>query len=158
MFSHEPGNYDCPFCRIIGGGEDDYGNQQDIVYRNEFVTAKISPKWWAENKGNVLVVPNDHIENIYDIPDNILSEVYKVAKKIAIAMRSTYGCEGISMRQHNEPAGNQDVWHFHVHIFPRYIDDRLYQNHDNSKFVSAEERLPYAIKLREYLSNDLTSS
>jgi hypothetical protein len=40
-------------------------------------------------------------------------------------MRDAFGCEGISTRQHNGPAGNQDVWHFHLHVFPRYPNDGL---------------------------------
>ena len=152
MFTHEPADYDCPFCKIIAGGEDDYANKQDVVYQNEHVTAKVAPKWWINNPGSVLVVPNRHYENIYDIPEETLAEVYKVVKRVAIAIRSTYGCSGTSTRQHNEPAGNQDVWHFHVHVFARYDDDELYQNHDNKRFVTAEERSPYAEKLKSFLS------
>lgn len=151
MFNHEPEPYDCPFCRIIAGHEDDHANKQDIVYQNEYVTAKIAPKWWVNNPGSILVVPNEHFENIYEIPDDVLAEVYKVVKKVSIAVRSTYGCDGTSTRQHNEPAGNQAVWHFHVHVFPRFEDDKLYQNHDNKRFVTAEERLPYSVKVKNFL-------
>jgi histidine triad (HIT) family protein len=154
-FNHEPDNYPCPFCSLLKGHEDEFATQGDIVYQNEFATAKIAPKWWVNNPGHVLVVPNEHYENIYDIPEEIMGEVYKVAQKIAIAMRSTYNCDGTSTRQHNEPAGNQDVWHFHVHVFPRYEGDQLYQNHDNKKFVSWEEREPYAKKLKEYFSKNV---
>jgi histidine triad (HIT) family protein len=152
MFNHQPAEYECPFCKTIAGIEDVHATKQDIVYQNEYVTAKVAPKWWVNNPGSILVVPNRHFENIYDIPDEVLAEVYTAVKKLAIAVRSTYGCEGISTRQHNEPAGNQDVWHFHVHVFPRYKDDDLYLNHENKKFVSAEERLPYAVKIREFLA------
>ena len=41
-------------------------------------------------------------------------------------MKTAFGCPGVSTRQHNEPAGNQDVWHYHVHVFPRWHGDRLY--------------------------------
>jgi histidine triad (HIT) family protein len=99
-----------------------------------------------------MIIPNKHYENIYDIPDDQLAEVYKTAKQIAIAIRNTYDCQGTSTRQHNEPAGNQAVWHLHVHVFPRFDADNLYQNHDDKRFVSAEERLPYAEKLRNYLA------
>ncbi len=156
MFNHEPPDYICPFCKTIAGYEDEYAAKQDIVYQNDHVTAMIAPKWWINNPGNVLIVPNKHYENIYDIPDDILGEVYKAAKKIAIAIRSTYeGCEATSTRQHNEPAGNQAVWHLHVHVFPRYDNDELYQNHDNKRFISAAERLPYAEKLRAFFANQV---
>jgi histidine triad (HIT) family protein len=153
MFNHEPKDYICPFCQLLGGIESEYNKKQDIVFQNEYATASIAPKWWVNNPGHVLVIPNKHYENLYDIPDDELAEVYKVVKKVAIAMRNTYDCEGTSTRQHNEPAGHQDVWHFHVHVYPRYTDDKLHQNHDQKGFVSAEERLPYAEKLRAFLAN-----
>jgi hypothetical protein len=56
-------------------------------------------------------------------------------------------CEGISTRQHNEPAGHQDVWHLHVHVFPRSTDDRLYEQHRSTRWVTPDERLPYADRL-----------
>jgi histidine triad (HIT) family protein len=152
-FNHEPTDYQCPFCAAIHGHSDEFTSQDDIVYRNEFATAKISPKWWTKNPGHVLVVPNEHYENIYDIPEELLGEVYKVAQKIAIAIRSTYGCDGTSTRQHNEPSGNQAVWHLHVHVFPRYENDQLYQNHDKKDFVDAAARAPYAEKLRAYFAS-----
>jgi histidine triad (HIT) family protein len=151
-FSHEPEGYECPFCSFLAGKPDKYKSVEDIVYQNEFTTAFVAPKWWVNNKGHVLVIPNKHYENIYSIPDNELAEVYKTVKKVAIAIRSTYDCDGISTRQHNEPAGNQDVWHFHAHVFPRHAGDRLYQNHDQSAFVEAELRAPYAEKLRAYFT------
>ncbi len=62
-------------------------------------------------------------------------------------MRSAYDCEGTSTRQHNEPAGNQDVWHLHVHVFPRHGDDRLYEQHRSTRWVTPQERKPYADRL-----------
>jgi histidine triad (HIT) family protein len=152
MITHEPKDYKCPFCDFLAGKETDYNRKQDIVYQNRLTTAFIAPKWWANNAGHVLVIPNSHYENIYSIPDDQLAEVYKTVKKVAQALRSTYECDGTSTRQHNEPAGNQDVWHFHVHVYPRYENDRLYHNHDQQGFAGAHARLPYAAKLREYFA------
>lgn len=153
MFSHEPPGYVCPFCQLLTGVESEHNKKQDIVYQNKHATAIVAPKWWVNNPGSALVVPNKHYENIYSIPDDALAETYKVVKKVAIAVRSTYGCEGTSTRQHNEPAGHQDVWHFHVHVYPRYTDDRLYQNHDRARFVGFDKRFPYAEKLRTFLAD-----
>jgi histidine triad (HIT) family protein len=151
-FSHEPKDYACPFCKFLAGNPDKYNSPQDIVYQNEFTTAFIAPKWWANNKGHVLVIPNEHYENIYSTPDDHLAEVYKTVKKIATAIRATYDCDGTSTRQHNEPAGDQDVWHLHAHVYPRYVNDKLYHNHDQAAFVEAQLRVPYAEKLRAYLT------
>lgn len=110
MHPHQPDDYLCPFCDWLAGNETDYKRNADIVYQNADVTAFISPKWWANNPGHVIVIPNQHFENIYSIPDDILAKVQIVAKKIAIALRESYeGCTGTSTRQHNEPDGNQDV-------------------------------------------------
>lgn len=98
----------------------------------------------------MLVVPNQHIENLYDVPEEIIVKVYVFAKKVALALRETNKCDGTSIRQHNEPAGNQDVWHFHVHVMPRYTNDRLYQLDDQKSWTTPEERKPYADKLRDY--------
>lgn len=148
--THEPENYSCPFCKLINGEEDKINKRIFVVYEDKNTLAYIAPKWWINNPGNVLVVPKLHTENIYTIPDEILSDVYKTVKKIAIAIKETYPSDGISTRQHNEPAGNQDVWHLHVHVFPRYKDDELYLNHKQQRWVTDEERLPYAKKLQEY--------
>jgi histidine triad (HIT) family protein len=148
---HEPAGYRCPFCRVVAdeGGEDLYTRQQDVVYRDETVTAFIAAAWWPENAGHVLVIPNDHYENVYDIPDDVLGAVQVIGKRIALALKAAYGCDGTSFRQHNEPDGNQDVWHYHLHVFPRYAGDDLYLR--RKRFTDPAERLPYAEKLRAHL-------
>ena len=152
MYCHEPENYICPFCALLRG-EDTLKSYKDIIYQDNDVTAFIAPKWWVNNPGHVLVIPSQHTENIYTISDELLAKVYAVVKKVAIAMRENYDdCTGTSTRQHNEPDGNQDVWHFHVHVFPRFKDDNLYLNHENKAFVSQEARQPYASIFRRTLS------
>lgn len=151
MFNHEPESYVCPFCSLIKGVESRYDSIDDIVFQNQYVTASIAPKWWERNHGHVLVMPNTHYENIYDTPDEVIAEIYKVVKKMSVAIRSTYNCEGTSTRQHNEPAGGQDVWHLHVHVFPRYVGDRLYEDNDKSAFYDASNRKLYADQLKAFL-------
>jgi histidine triad (HIT) family protein len=136
---------------VLSGGETAANTQQDVVWRDRFATALISPRWWPNNHGHVLVVPNAHYEHLYDLPDTYGHAVHDLVRRVAVAMRSTYGCQGISTRQHNEPAGNQDVWHYHVHVFPRYPDDNLYGSKPYPTFVSAGERRPYAETLRTSL-------
>lgn len=97
--------------------------------------------------GHVIIVPHLHYENIYDLPLGAATEVHAMAKSVALAMKNAYGCEGISTRQHNEPAGNQDVWHYHLHVFPRYMDDGLYGS--ERSLMGTAERAVYARRLIE---------
>lgn len=153
-FNHQPPGYRCPICRIAAGEdlEGSYTQQADVVYRDSTVTAFVALAWWPANAGHVLVVPNEHFENVYDIPDEVLAAVQIAGKRIALALKAAYGCEGTSFRQHNEPAGYQDVWHYHLHVFPRYPGDDLYLRTMERRFTTPEERAPYAEKLRDYLA------
>jgi histidine triad (HIT) family protein len=152
VFNHEPEGYSCPFCRLVTGGEDRINVQADVVRRSGLATAFIAPRWWPNNHGHVLVVPDAHHENLYDLPSRSGHAVHDLVREIAIAIRETYGCEGTSVRQHNEPAGNQDAWHYHVHVYPRYPGDGLYGSRPYPEFVSAEARRPFAERLRAYFT------
>jgi histidine triad (HIT) family protein len=69
------------------------------------------------------MIPNQHAENIFDLPKDLAGKNYQVAPIIALGMKAIDSCDRISTRQPNESVGNQDAWHDHRHIFPRYIDD-----------------------------------
>ena len=147
MHTHEPEGYDCPFCRLQRGVHNEHNRPEDVVGVTEHAYARIAPRWWPANHGAALVVPRTHHENLYDLPADIGHAVWDLTQRVAVAMRETYDCAGISTRQHNEPAGGQDVWHLHVHVFPRREDDRLYERHREHRWASPEERRPYADRL-----------
>src|SRR3954468_20690132 len=148
MHTHEPDGYDCPFCRLQRGPHDEHNRAEDVVAVTEHAFARISPKWWPANPGAALVVPRAHHENLYDLPPPVGHAVWDLTRRVAVAMRGAYGCEGVSTRQHNEPAGDQDVWHLHVHVFPRYAGDDLYERHREVHWASPPERAPFAEHLR----------
>jgi len=157
--SHAAKNYICPACLVIKGIENEHvaTKQQDIFYKDRYITAFISSHWWPNNPGHVMIVPNQHFENIYDIPDDLLSKIHLFAKKVCIAFKEIYSCEGTSIRQHNEPAGNQDVFHYHVQVLPRYNNDKLYLNNNEKQLMLPEKRLVYAEKLKRYFGKALLS-
>nr|AIA18879.1 HIT domain protein [uncultured bacterium] len=154
MYNHASENYQCPLCLIIKGQDnpENFAKVADIFYKDEDLTAFIGGKWWPKNDGNVIIIPNKHYENIYDLPQDIGHKVFDLSKKIAIALKEVYKCDGVSTRQHNEPAGNQDVFHYHFHIIPRYTDDDFYINFKNVRWTTVEERAPFAAKLRKYFN------
>ncbi|WCO65198.1 HIT family protein [Iamia majanohamensis] len=92
------------------------------------VFVKVNPGWWPRNPGSVLVIPVEHHENLYELPLRLATPMLRAVQSAASAMRTAYGCDGISTRRHNEPAGNQDVWHHHVHVIPRWEGDDLYRS------------------------------
>jgi histidine triad (HIT) family protein len=153
MHSHQPADYVCPFCRVVAGDdvEANWTKQSDVVCRDTLTTAFINAAFWPANPGSVVVVPNAHYENVYDIPEDVLGAVQVTGKRIALALKAAYRCDGTSFRQHNEPAGSQDVWHYHLHVFPRYHGDNLYVRSRERRVVTPAERAPYALKLRAAL-------
>ena len=152
VHNHEPENYACPLCQTAQGLDQDgpWAKRADVIFHDSVVTAFVSPRWWPNNPGNVVVVPNEHYENVYDIPDEVLYQVQSAGKRIALAMKRAYNCDGTSFRQHNEPAGNQEVWHYHLHVFPRYVGDDLYRH--KGRTTTPEERAPYVERLRALLA------
>lgn len=152
MPMHEPAGYKCPFCALLQGVSTAVNHQDDIVARNETATALISPRWWPRNHGHVIIIPNAHHENIYSLPAKFGHGVHDLAREIAVAQRSCYPCTGTTIRQHNEPNGGQDVWHHHVHVFPRYCGDDLYTSLPLPGFATYGQRQVHAEKLRNYLS------
>jgi histidine triad (HIT) family protein len=147
---HEPPGYACPFCAVVRGEDNaPHTVQRDVVERTDVTTAWIGSRWWERNPGHVILVPNDHVENMYGLMRDLAAEIHETARRIALALRDAYGCDGISTRQHNEPGGDQEVWHYHLHVFPRYVGDGLYGA--PWRDTTAAEREPYAAKLRRAL-------
>jgi histidine triad (HIT) family protein len=99
------------------------------------------------------VVPKSHYENLYDLEEPAGLDIHRLTRTIAIALKEAFGCDGhvdpASTRQHNEPAGNQDLWHLHVHVFPRFDGDDLYGSWYRES--TYEERLEFAARLQSGL-------
>jgi histidine triad (HIT) family protein len=124
VHNHEPPDYRCPFCRNAQTGESDL--PLEILHRYPLVFVKVNPRWWPGNPGGALVIPVAHHENVYDLPPELGAPIQEAVRDTAVAMKRAFGCDGVSTRQHNEPAGDQDAWHYHVHVFPRWAGDGLY--------------------------------
>jgi len=142
----------CSFCAFLSGRETEWNTRDDVVLRTESVTAFVSPRWWPGIEGNVIVVPNEHVEDLESSGDETVAAVFTAARDVARAMRRAYGCTGTSTRQHNGPGSGQEIPHLHVHVFPRHTGDGLYSNDLEYRFAAADERRPYAEKLRAALS------
>ncbi len=108
---------DTIFSKIIAGEIPSY-----TVYEDEHVLAflDIFPK----TKGHTLVIPKEPFDNLYDISDEALAQVSRVAKRIAIHMKEALGASGVNIFQSSGSAAQQEVMHYHMHVVPRYDDDQ----------------------------------
>jgi histidine triad (HIT) family protein len=148
MYLHEPTAYKCPFCSIVGGAEE----PRTVVWRDATSIAFLALHQHPRNAGALLLCPLQHFENIYVLPEQIGAHLFGVTKRLAAALKVALACDGISTRQHNEPAGNQDVWHYHVHIVPRFKDDNFYS--ERGVVMPVEQRIWHAEALRRALAED----
>lgn len=143
-----PPEYECPFCAIAATLPSPAASSAVVLVETNLF-ALVPLHHYAGIRGNCLVVPRCHHENLFDIPITLGNEFFDASRRIALAMRRAFECEGISTRQHNGPAGNQDVWHFHLHVFPRFPNDGLYGG--KKALYAPEERIDLACKLRAAL-------
>jgi histidine triad (HIT) family protein len=109
---------DCIFCAIVSGD-----GPGEIVQEDEHTVAFVDINPWT--RGHALVVPRKHVRNLYEIDDDELGRTMVAAKRLALRMRDRLGCDGINLLNSAEPAAWQTVFHFHVHVIPRYEDDPL---------------------------------
>lgn len=106
----------CIFCKIANGEI-----PAKTIFENEDfrVILDVAPA----TKGHALILPKNHYRNLLDLPENTAEEVMKIAKKTSILMKDRLGCDGINIIQNNEEAAGQTVFHFHMHVIPRYCSD-----------------------------------
>ena len=107
---------DCIFCKIAAGDIPSATIYEDSDFR---VILDIEPA----SKGHALVLPKDHYANLYEVPEELASKALIVAKKVIEKMTDIVGCDGYNVLQNNGEVAGQTVFHFHMHLIPRYKDD-----------------------------------
>lgn len=106
----------CIFCKIANGEIPSKTLYEDDKFR---VILDLGPA----TKGHALILPKEHYANLYELPEELAGEVMKVAKKEMIKMTERLGCEGFNLIQNNGDMAGQTVFHFHMHMIPRYQAD-----------------------------------
>ncbi|WP_323959224.1 HIT domain-containing protein [Arthrobacter sp. JZ12] len=126
---HAPDGYECPFCDLASGEFRFASNlcePGDLIYSDDLVLAFIASHGFEPHPGHVLVTPRAHYELLYELPDDVAGRIMTVSRDMAIAIKRAWEPDGVSTRQHNEPAGSQHVWHYHQHVLPRWHNDGFY--------------------------------
>lgn len=109
----------CIFCKIANGEIPSATLYEDEDFR---VILDLGPA----SKGHALILPKEHAANIYELPDELAAKAMVVAKKVASTLKDGLKCDGLNIVQNNgEPAG-QTVFHFHMHLIPRYKGDNVH--------------------------------
>lgn len=109
-------NDNCIFCKLAAGEIPSKTLYEDEKFR---VILDLAPA----TKGHALILPKDHYANLYEIPEEVAGEVMCLAKKMAVTMTEKLGCDGFNLLQNNGEAAGQTVFHFHMHLIPRYAQD-----------------------------------
>lgn len=159
MYNFAPTDYQSPFCLLCDGIINEFteSRESDIIYSDDLVLALISSRQFigTPHEGHVLIVPKKHFENIFDLPLEYACRITEVSKKVALEMKRVYGCDGINVWQNNGPAANQTVWHYHIHIIPRFNNDSflelLCRMKETFRLLEDDIRANYANLLREAL-------
>ena len=106
----------CIFCKLANGDI-----PTTTVYEDEYLRAIMDAA--PANKGHIIILPKSHAANIYELEDEYVSRAFVLAKKLAVALKELTGCDGVNILQNNGEAAGQTVFHFHVHVIPRFKDD-----------------------------------
>jgi histidine triad (HIT) family protein len=109
---------DCLFCKIVAGEV-----PAERVDEDEHTVAFMDINPWT--RGHALVIPRNHSKNLYEIDEPDLAVTNAAARRLAGRMRDRLGCDGINLLNCCEPAAWQSVFHFHIHVIPRYEGDPL---------------------------------
>ena len=107
---------DCIFCKIAAG---EIPSRKIYEDKDLIAIMDLSPT----SKGHSLIIPKEHYTNIYDIDEEIAGKVMKTAKKLATKMTVALNCDGFNLLQNNGETAGQTMFHFHMHLIPRYEGD-----------------------------------
>ena len=106
---------DCIFCKIAAG---EIPSRKIYEDKDLIAIMDLNPT----SKGHSLIIPKEHCTNIYDIDEDIAAKVMKTAKKLATKMTVALNCDGFNLLQNNGETAGQTMFHFHMHLIPRYKD------------------------------------
>lgn len=106
----------CIFCKIAAGDIPSKTIYEDEKFR---VILDLGPA----TRGHALILPREHYKNIYELPEELAGETMKLAKKMTVLMTDRLQCDGFNLLQNNNEVAGQSVFHFHMHLIPRYQND-----------------------------------
>ncbi len=118
----------------------------DIIYEDDVVLVflDITPV----NKGHALVIPKEPSKDGLEISPETLSHIIKIGQKIAISQKEVLGCTGVNFIMNNGKDAGQEVFHTHLHVIPRYEDDKRFVTPSHTTYEEGDSA-KYAAKLSQ---------
>ena len=108
----------CIFCKIANGGIPSATLYEDEDFR---VILDLGPA----TRGHALILPKEHYANVIALPEEVTAKAFILAKKMAAKMMEVLHCDGVNVVQNNGEAAGQTVFHFHIHLIPRFHKDKV---------------------------------
>ena len=115
---------DCVFCRMLAGAA-----PASFVHRDQHVAAFVDLRQAVD--GHVLIVPNRHVETLYELDEDTAGQLMALAVRVARALAADGAPPGLNLWQSNGHAGGQEVPHVHLHVQPRRVGDGLMRVYPN---------------------------
>lgn len=133
----------CLFCQIV-----EKKIPAEFIYEDENFVAFLDIR--PINLGHALLLPRQHHRNLFDLPANLLDKIGRPLQIIAAAVKKATSADGLNIGWNNEPAAGQLIFHSHVHVMPRFVNDgyRHWLGQDTTK----EELAAVGEKIRKVLS------
>ena len=134
----------CVFCRIVA-------NEIPAAVVHEDAATLAFMDLGQVNPGHVLVAAKAHVENLYELDDALAAALSRTALRVARAIRKEFRPEGLSVYQANGKAAWQSVFHYHMHLVPRYAGDGMALTWP-AKNPSREKLMEHAAAIRRSLA------
>lgn len=134
----------CWACRLVAGE-----NCGRVIIETDDIIVAINP--FASAAGHSLVMPRQHATNIYELPERLAGPILSTASRVARAAKTAFSADGITLRQNNDAASDQHLFHFHLHVIPRFEGDAARFN-AAAPLATDSEQEQMAARLRETLS------
>lgn len=136
-------NDNCIFCKIVS-------NEIESVTIYEDEEFKVFLDTFPATKGHVLIIPKEHVTNIFELEEEKAGRLFIIATKLAKILKEELDIEGLNLVQNNGEMAGQTVFHFHLHLIPRYKDDKV-----TIKWATEKTNSQQLKELQQKLKNNL---
>lgn len=133
----------CIFCKIVNGDLPSY----TVFENNDF---KVILDAFPSGKGHVLILLKEHVEDVFSIDGSTLGKAHGLAGHVAKALKKILNCDGVNILQNNGASAGQTVFHYHIHVIPRFEDDTVNIKWQTKQFSNEENE-----EIRSLLASEI---